>query len=82
MDFLIQGLADLINALAKILPHWSFVHDIAQDIAVLAPYFQKANTLLPIDTVMQILALIVGCELMLISYYWISRVINLVRGAG
>lgn len=82
MDFLVSGLADFINQVAKLLPQWSFVHDVSQDIATLTPYWQKANVLFPIDTLMTIFALVIGLELMLIALYWIMRLINLIRGAG
>lgn len=82
MDFLIGGVADLINSLASTLPTWSFVHDISVDVALLTPYFQKANVLLPVDTMLEIFALLISLELMLIAFYWIMRIINLIRGAG
>lgn len=77
-----SGLADFINQLAKILPQWSFTHDVASDVSLLTPYFQKAGVLFPIDTVLTVLGIWLGLQLLLIALYWIDRLINLVRGAG
>jgi hypothetical protein len=82
MDFLINAVADLLNALASVLPQWSFVHDIAADVETVAPYLRKANVLVPIDVAMVVLCLVIGLELVLVALYWIDRVINLIRGAG
>lgn len=82
MDVIVSALADLINQLASALPHWSFLHDFAVDIQTLTPYFQKANVLFPIDDLMIVFGLVIGLEIVLVTLYWIDRVINLVRGAG
>lgn len=82
MDFLINGVADFLNEVAKILPKWQFVHDIAQDVATIQPYVSKANVLLPIDTMLTLFVLWLGLELMLVALYWLNRVVNLIRGAG
>lgn len=82
MDFLVLQLATFINTIAAHLPQWSFSHDIASDIQTLTPYLRLATVLVPVDTALQILSILVGMELMLIALYWIDRVINLIRGAG
>lgn len=82
MDELIEGVVGLINSITNLLPNWSFSHDVTQDVATLAPYFDTANVLVPMDIALQIFGLCIGLELLLISLYWIDRVINLIRGAG
>jgi hypothetical protein len=82
MDFLVQQVAQFLNELSAHLPQWSFTHDIASDVATLTPYLRVANTILPVDTALQILCILIGMELMLIALYWIDRLINLIRGAG
>lgn len=82
MDFLINGVADILNTMAEVLPGFSFAHDLSADIRALKPYLDKANTLVPVDTVLIVLGLWVALQLVLAAYYWITRTINLLRGAG
>jgi hypothetical protein len=82
MDFLLNGVSGLINKMAAVLGGFSFTHNLGQDLALVVPYMQKANALLPMDTVFIILGLYITIQLLLITYYWITRAINLLRGAG
>jgi hypothetical protein len=43
---------------------------------------QKANMILPMDETLTCLGLYIGLMLVLMAYYWITRAINLIRGAG
>ncbi|MGO0063938.1 hypothetical protein ACTID9_28720 (plasmid) [Brevibacillus fluminis] len=82
MDFLINGISDVLNTMATALPGFSWAHDLAADVAALKPYFDKANVLMPVDTVLIVLGLWVALQIVLAAYYWITRTINLIRGAG
>lgn len=77
-----SGVASFIQTVAGFLPQWHFLHNIADDVNTLSQYIQKANTILPIETAVTLLSLAIGLELLLIAFYWISRTINLIRGAG
>jgi hypothetical protein len=82
MDFLLGGVTKVINAMAAVLQGFSFTRDLGQDIAKISPYLQKANALLPIDAALTVLGLYITVQLALVAYYWITRTINLLRGAG
>lgn len=82
MDWLIGGVANALRAMSAVLGGWSFPSDLADKVEIIIPYIQKANAFLPVDVVFTVMALWVGLELVLIAYYWITRMINLLRGAG
>lgn len=82
MDFLINAVAKTIGVMAKALPNWEFGHDLAQDISTIKPYLDKANFIMPIDTMLVVSSLYIGLQLVLMAFYWIVRTINLIRGAG
>lgn len=82
MDWLLNGVSTLLGAMSRVLGGWSFGHDIAVDVAGIMPYINKANYLLPVDTVLTVCGLYITIQLVLAAYYWITRVINLLRGAG
>jgi hypothetical protein len=82
MDFLINGVAGILRAMSVVLGGWSFPNDLANKIQVILPYLEKANMFLPVTVVFTVLGLWVALELVLIAYYWITRAINLLRGAG
>lgn len=82
MDFVLNGVTTVINAMAAVLQGFSWTRDLGADIAKISPYLQKANMLLPVDAVLTVLGLYVAVQLASIAYYWISRTINLLRGAG
>lgn len=82
MDFLINAVTSMINKMSAVLGSWSWVRDMRDDLNVIQPYLEKANILMPIDTVLTIMSLYVGLQLVLVAYYWITRTINLIRGAG
>lgn len=82
MDFVLRGVTGVINAMASVLQGFSFTRNLGEDIAKISPYLQKANMLLPIDAALAVLGLWVAVNLALVAYYWITRTINLIRGAG
>lgn len=82
MDFLLNGVSTLLNKMSAVLGGWSVVHDFGADIAAIMPYIHKANFLLPMDDVLSICGLYITVQLVLAAFYWITRVINLLRGAG
>lgn len=82
MDFVLNGVTTVINAMAAVLQGFSFTRNLGQDVAKIGPYLQKANMILPISEGLTVLSLIVAVQLALIAYYWITRAINLLRGAG
>lgn len=82
MDFILNALSRMINTMSAVLSGWSFTRDIAQDMNMIMPYIQKANMILPVSEFLSVLALWIGLQLVLAAYYWITRAINLLRGAG
>lgn len=68
--------------MSMLLQGWSFTRNLGQDLAKISPYLDKANTIIPIGEALTLLALWLGLQLVLIAYYWITRAINLIRGAG
>ena len=82
MDFILGALASALRGMSAVLGGWSFARDLAQDIERIRPYLEKANMIIPIDTALTILSIYLALQLVLIAYYWITRAINLLRGAG
>lgn len=82
MDFLLGALSGAIRKMSAVLGGWSFTRDLSQDMNLIMPYLQKANMLLPVSDFLTVLSLYIGLQLVLIAYYWITRAINLIRGAG
>lgn len=82
MDFILNAVSGMINTMSAVLGGWSFTRNLAQDMQQIMPYLQKANMILPVSEFLAVLALWVGLQLVLAAYYWITRAINLLRGAG
>lgn len=82
MDLLLHGVSTLLHTMATALGGWSFGHSLATDIEGIMPYLHKANYLLPVDDVLTLCGLYVTIQLVLAAFYWITRTINLIRGAG
>lgn len=82
MDFLLGGVSKMIGAMSKVLSGFSFTRNLADDIRTVSEWYQKANVLVPVNEAVKIGALFITVQLCLIAYYWITRAINLLRGAG
>lgn len=82
MDFILNAVSSVLNAMSVVLGSWSFTRDLGADLNKIMPYLQKANAILPVSEFLAVLALWIGLQLVLAAYYWISRAINLLRGAG
>lgn len=82
MDFILGGVSKLIKGMAMILKGFSWTHNIGTDLEAINPYLKKANILLPMDAALTVLSLYITVQLCLVAYYWITRAINLLRGAG
>ena len=68
--------------MAAVLGNWEFTRNIGADLATLVPYFIKGNYLLPISETLVALGLFLSLQILLATFYWINRIINLIRGAG
>jgi len=82
VDFLLGGVSGIIRTMSKVLSGFSFTRNLSADINRLAPYFQKVNVFMPMDDGLAVLGLFISVNLALAAYYWITRAINLIRGAG
>ena len=82
MTGLTDLLADFLSSFSSVLGSWSFTRDLAEDINSIMPYWHKANYLLPVSETLTVLTLFITLQLVLMAYYWITRAINLIRGAG
>lgn len=82
MDFVLGGVTKIINMMAAVLGGFSFTRNLAADIAKIGPYLQTANAILPVSEALTVLSLYITVTLALAAYYWITRTINLIRGAG
>lgn len=82
MDFILDGVSSVINAMAAVLGGFSFTRNLGEDMGKIMPYLQKANSLLPVSDALAVLGLFITVNLALMAYYWITRSINLIRGAG
>ncbi|MCL6456519.1 MAG: hypothetical protein K6T85_00790 [Gorillibacterium sp.] len=82
MDFMLHGVTWILQNMGTVLGGFSWSHNLAADIQLLQTYYQKANIILPVDAALQIGSLFITVQLALAAYYWICRVINLIRGAG
>jgi hypothetical protein len=82
MDFVLNAVSTMLNAMSAVLMGWSFTRDLGADIGKIMPYLQKANMILPVSEFLAVLAIWIGLQLVLAAYYWITRAVNLLRGAG
>lgn len=82
MDFILNAITGTLNAMSAVLRGWSWTRNLADDIAEIAPWIQKANMLIPVDAALTVLSLYLAINLALMAYYWVTRTINLIRGAG
>jgi hypothetical protein len=82
MDFLLGGVAKFLRAMGKVLGGWSFPGDLANAMSQITPLLKKANMFIPISDAMLVFAAWITLQLVLMAYYWITRTINLIRGAG
>lgn len=82
MDFILGAVTQTLNAMSSLLQGFSFTRNLGQDMAKITPYIQKANYIIPVDAGMSVLGLFLSLQLALIAYYWVTRAINLIRGAG
>lgn len=76
-------IASFINFIASKIP--SFDADVSalpSSVATLNNCLSKMNQFFPCDTLATVLALMIGIYIVLNAFYWIQRVINLLRGAG
>lgn len=82
MDFLINGTASMLRVMGAVLGGWSFPGSVADHIQKITPYLQKANMIVPISAAMTVFGLWIALQLILMAYYFLTRTINLIRGAG
>lgn len=82
MDFILNAVSKLMNTMSVVLGSWSFTRNLAGDFALIMPWLRKANMLLPITEFFSVLGVWIGLQIVLIAYYWVTRTINLLRGAG
>lgn len=82
MDFILNAVSNAINAMSNVLGNWSFTRNLAEDISQITTYLEKANMIIPVSTALTILGIYLSLQLVLIAYYWVTRAINLIRGAG
>jgi hypothetical protein len=82
MNFLLDAVSTLLVQMSVVLGNWEFARDLSGDINKIRPYLETANWLLPVGTALVIAGLWIAIQLVLIAYYWITRTINLLRGAG
>jgi hypothetical protein len=82
MNFLLDAVSTLLLQMSVVLGNWEFARDLSGDINKIRPYLETANWLLPVGTALVIAGLWIAIQLVLIAYYWITRAINLLRGAG
>lgn len=83
LGFILSSIANLISTLAKALP--TFNPDTSQlgiSINYLNSCISVVNSVFPMDTVLQILSILCAFSIAMVSFYFIQRVINLLRGAG
>jgi hypothetical protein len=82
MNFLLDAVSTLLLSMSAVLGDWQFARDLSGDVNKIRPYLELANWLLPVGTALVIAGLWISIQLVLIAYYWITRAINLLRGAG
>lgn len=82
MDFILDAITGTINSMAMVLKGFSFTRNLGEDLSKISPYLEKANMIIPVDAALTVLGLYITVNLALIAYYWITRALNLLRGAG
>jgi len=74
---------EIINLLAKFLPSSSGLPDEVQTaFLTFISYLNGLNLIFPISTLFYILALYVGFEIGILTFYFVRFIINLIRGSG
>lgn len=55
---------------------------LSESVNMINKFLAKANTIFPIDTLSKILSLMLGIYIGLLTFYFVTRAINLLRGSG
>lgn len=82
VDYILDGVASMLNTMSVVLGGWSIAADLGEKVAAITPHMQKANKFVPISGAMHVFASWIALQMLLAAYYWITRTINLIRGAG
>lgn len=81
---IINLVANFINVLGNLVPgiNPDSGGKLSESVALLNKFLAKANTIFPLDTVSKILSLMIGIYIGLLTFYFVTRAINLLRGSG
>jgi hypothetical protein len=82
MSFLFDSIAGFLNTVSSAIPTFEFTRDIINDYNTILPYFQKINYIFPVSEALTVMTLFITVQVLLVTFYWLSRAINLIRGAG
>lgn len=82
MDFILSGVTSVLDSMSLLLSGFTWTRDLGEDLARISDYIQRANAFVPVATALTVLSLFITLNLLLIAYYWITRTLNLIRGAG
>lgn len=75
--------ASFIDSIAEKIPSFSSdTGQLSSSIATVNTCLQKMNKYFPCDTLCTVIGLVIGIYIVLNAFYWIQRVINLLRGSG
>ena len=55
---------------------------LSESVNMINKFLAKANNIFPIDTLSKILSLMLGIYIGLLTFYFVTRAINLLRGSG
>lgn len=82
LDFILDGVSGFLHTMSLVLGGWSIADDLGTKLSMISPYMEKANRFVPISEAMKVFAAWISLQLVLMAYYFITRTINLIRGAG
>ena len=82
-DF-INLVSKFINVLGNLVPgiNPDAGGKLSESVNMINKFLAKANTIFPIDTLSKILSLMLGIYIGLLTFYFVTRAINLLRGSG
>lgn len=82
IEFLLNVFEAVFSRILSILPTGSLPSEVSSAFTTIATYFQKANAILPVDTLFTLIGLTLTIEFSIVLFNLANYVINKIRGSG
>lgn len=80
---IMTAVANVINTFMSKLPGFKFdTSQLGQSVTTINKCITVANVIFPMDTVGQVLSILCAFAVAMLAFYFVQRIINLLRGAG